>query len=102
MKEKAELIGVAGFPQESWDEEVSSETTFDGLSDAEAAYREWCEEQRKAQDEWDCKELKQMYERADSDIWPARRATRFFAEPRILQSKPTCPFSSMPGASTPS
>ncbi len=41
------------------------------------------EEQRKAQDEWDCKELKQMYERADSDIWPARRATRFFAEPRI-------------------
>jgi RecA-family ATPase len=80
---KVEPIGIAGFPQDSSEEEISILTTFDDPSDPETEYREYREEELIAQDEWDRKELKQKYERADSDIWPARRATMFFAEPRI-------------------
>jgi RecA-family ATPase len=83
VEENFEPIGIAGFPQDSSEEEDVCETSFDGPTVAELEYQKYCEEELKAQEEWDRKELKQKYERADSDIWPARRATRFFAEPRI-------------------
>jgi len=51
--------------------------------DAETEALEYFEERLKEQDEWNRKELKQRCERADSDIWPARRAAMFFAEPGI-------------------
>lgn len=51
--------------------------------DAEIEARAYFEEELKAQDEWNRQQLKKRCEEADSDIWPARRAATFFAEPRI-------------------
>jgi RecA-family ATPase len=52
------------------------------VQDPETEAGEYLEERLEEQDEWERKELKQQCERADSDIWPARRAARFFAEPK--------------------
>jgi RecA-family ATPase len=70
-------------PDAGQEEEISIYPEVEILPDAEAEAREYFNEQRKAQDEWDREELKERCERADSDIWPARRATTFFVEPRI-------------------
>lgn len=52
-------------------------------ADPEIEAQAYFEEELKAQDEWDRRERKKRCEQADSDIWPARRATTFFEEPSI-------------------